>query len=83
MTEQEASWVLQIKQDVADLKQDVKTCAKNLCWMADRVHQAYHVNEGNDVLNWKECNQGVCGSMEHMLAQVGLDKDLQPAIRRP
>ncbi len=69
------------------------TAAKNMIWMAERIHQAHHVGHvlplgaGSALvapsLNWKECVQGICGSMEHMLAQAGFTKDLVPTEVRP
>lgn len=73
MSEEDLTWVL-------ELKADVLTCAKNLCWMAERVHQSYHQDQ---LGTWRECPQGVCGSMEHMLAQVGFDKHLKPREKVP
>ena len=63
----------------------LKIAAKNLCWMADRIHQAHHIVEDDPhaTFTWKECGKGVCGSMEHMLAQIGFDKDLKPVEVRP
>ena len=45
--------------------------AKNLCWTAQTVHQGHH-----EARTWRECSKGVCGSMGHMLAQIGFDKEL-------
>jgi hypothetical protein len=64
----------------------LKIAATNLCWMADRIHQAHHdtvPETDGDFITWKTCGKGVCGSMEHMLAQIGFDKDLKPVVVRP
>jgi hypothetical protein len=54
--------------------------AKNLCWMAEKIHQTFHVEEPG---SWRECSKGVCGSMGHMLAQVGFSKELEQIERVP
>jgi len=61
-------------------KADVMTTAKNLVWACERHHQGFH---GDDAGHWRECSKGICGSMEYMLAQVGLDKELKPTERVP
>jgi hypothetical protein len=48
--------------------------AKNICWMAEKIHQGYHTDHPG---TWKTCTKGVCGSVEYMLAQAGFDKDLK------
>jgi hypothetical protein len=63
-----------------EARSDRTILVKNLCWMAERVHQGHHPQTKT---TWRECDLGVCGSMEHMLAQVGLDKDLNKIKRRP
>jgi len=63
-----------------EARADKAILVKNLCWMAERVHQGHHLEHSR---GWRECTQGVCGSMEHMLAQVGLDKNLNKIKRRP
>jgi len=68
-----------VENEVDNLKSALKQSAENLSWMADTIHQANH----NKAETWKECSMGVCGSMEHMLAQVGFDKDLKPVRTRP
>lgn len=82
----------QIEQDgpseVDIARGDVVIAVKNLCWMVERVHQSYHCDvpgADQDITSssWRECSRGVCGSMEHMLSQVGLDKNLKPTDRRP
>jgi hypothetical protein len=56
---------------IDELRSTVLQSAKNLCWTAQTVHQGHH-----ETGTWKECSKGICGSMEHMLAQIGFDKDL-------
>jgi len=57
----------------------LKTAAFNMCWMADRVHQAHHPSATPaDPGTWKICHKGICASMEYMLGQAGYDKDLKP-----
>lgn len=63
-----------------EARADKTILVKNLCWMAEKVHQGHHPQLEK---TWRECSLGVCGSMEHMLAQVGLDKDLNKIKRRP
>ena len=68
------------------MEQLLKNAVQNMCWMADTIHQAHHdtVPETNgDFITWKTCTKGVCGSIEHMLAQAGFDKDLNPIPVRP
>lgn len=69
------------KDDLLEEARGDKTIlVKNLCRMAERVHQGHHQSASE---TWRSCTIGVCGSMEHMLAQVGLDKDLNKIKRRP
>lgn len=56
------------------LRANVRKTADNMVWMAERVHQGHHTGPGG----WKECDTGICGSMEQMLGEVGFDKDLNP-----
>lgn len=63
---------------LAELNLDVRKSAENLCWMAQTVHQGHH-----ETGTWKECTTGVCGSMEHMLAQIGFDKDMGIIVKVP
>jgi hypothetical protein len=80
--------VLEEMRRVATVAQDnakvclelLKTGAENLCWMAQSIHQGHHTDEPG---TWKECSKGVCGSMEHMLSQLGFDKDLGEIERVP
>ena len=65
---------------LVELNQDVRKSAENLCWMAQTVHQGHHETESG---TWKECSKGVCGSMEHMLAQIGYGKDLNVIVKVP
>ena len=56
---------------------DIMKAASHMVWMAQTNHNAHHVPEGS----WRDCGIGVCASMEHMLAQIGLDKELKPVER--
>jgi hypothetical protein len=60
--------------------EDLMIAVKNMCWMAEKIHQAHH---DTVPATWKLCGKGVCGSMEYMLAQVGLTKDLTPRDKVP
>jgi len=60
----------------------IKTGAANLIWMAQTTHQSYHTEDG-DSESWRECSKGVCGSMEHMLGQLGFTKDMKERVRIP
>ena len=53
----------------------LETAARNIASVVDQVHQAYHQDEGG---SWRECEKGVCGSVEWMLKQCGYDKDFNP-----
>ncbi len=69
-------------------QRDAATLAAHIVWMANTVHQAYHQTNPSDPfgapssLTWQECTKGTCGSIEHILAQAGYDKALQPIPRR-
>ena len=67
------------------MEQLLKTAASNMCWMAEKIHQAHHMRPDDDDAHftWQACGKGICGSMEHMLAQAGFDKDLKPIPVRP
>ena len=67
------------------LEQLLKTAVANMCWMANSIHQAHHMRAEDDHAHftWQACDRGICRSMEHMLAQVGFDKDLKPVPVRP
>ena len=71
---------LEPAQPVVDDRADVLTLARSLCWVVEQVHQSHHMLARE---SWRDCRQGVCGSMEYMLGQVGLDKELKPTARRP
>lgn len=51
----------------------LKKSARNLCWAAQTIHEVHANGEKG---RWRDCSKGVCGSMEHMLAAIGFDKDL-------
>lgn len=63
------------------MEQLLKKSVEHMVWMANYVHQAYHF--AADGPRWQDCSRGLCGNMEHMLAQVGFDKDLNPIPVRP
>lgn len=65
-------------------RRDAGTLATHIVWMANTIHQAYHQDPyGAESLSWQECQKGTCGSIEHILANAGYDKALNPIKRRP
>jgi len=58
----------------------LRLAAKNMCWIAQTVHQAHHQDVAGETspANWRDCSRGACRSMESMLGQVGFDKNLRP-----
>lgn len=58
----------------------IKTGAENLIFAANQIHQAHHSDAAP---NWRECARGICGSMEHMLGQLGFTKDMKERPRIP
>lgn len=71
-----------------ELKDIVRKAAQNLIWLAARVHEAHHARPDSDPWtgpddSWRECNRGVCASMEYMLGQAGFDKNLKPVPVMP
>jgi hypothetical protein len=68
------------------MEQLLKKAAENMRWMANNIHTAHHMDPVRDPdanFMWQACSKGVCASMEHMLAQIGFDKDLNPIPVRP
>jgi hypothetical protein len=67
------------------MEQLLKKAVENMVWMANYVHQAYHfaADEPTSKPRWQDCSRGLCGNMEHMLAQTGFDKDLNSIPVRP
>ena len=63
----------------------LKKAATNMCWMAGNIHAAHHMTAADHDAHftWQACSKGICGSMEHMLAEIGFDKDLAPIPVRP
>ncbi len=77
-----------IDAQIQQLTSDVTTLAKNLIWLASTVHQNHHhdpYTQGTtpETADWRRCMHGTCASMDHMLGQVGLDKNLATVPRRP
>jgi hypothetical protein len=73
-----------VNEEMVSLANDILVMAKNLVWAAQTVHNGHHAVDvvGATDGAWQDCRRGICGSMGHMLAQVGLDKDLKPTERR-
>jgi hypothetical protein len=62
---------------------DTKKLSCHMVWIAMTVHNGHHVDVEPVVPDWRQCTMGICGSMEQMLGEVGLDKDLKERVRIP
>lgn len=63
----------------------IKRAAENTVWIVSTVHDAHHLkpDDPEGVTSWKDCERGVCASMEHILAQCGFDKNIERIPVRP